>query len=288
MLESAPSPRAGATARPIAPAPVKRTIVATKRRIQLSDIWTTIPVARITALRDMRIKYKQSLLGPVWLVIQPLGLLAAVCVAFAGVTQVDTGGIPYGLFALVGVTVWTYTQVTITVATQAMLSNYTIVRRSACPRIALLHGSMLSNLPTLGIMTAISLLAAIVLNGARWEMLLFPLLGVWLFLVLWGPSLLLSAVATRYRDAIAIIPLLMQAGTFLSPVGYPIQSAPHYLQVLLWINPLTGVIETWRWAILGSDPAIGAIFVALGWTVVLGAAGWRLFGRMETAFADFL
>jgi lipopolysaccharide transport system permease protein len=111
---------------------------------------------------------------------------------------------------------------------------------------------------------------------------------VWLLTLLWGPALLFSAVSSRFRDAVAIIPLLLQGGTFLSPVGYPIDNAPHYLQIVLWINPLTGMIEAWRWALLGSDPVIGALITCAAWTIVLGVIGWRVFSRMETTFADFL
>lgn len=245
-------------------------------------------MAAITGQRDMRIRYKQSVLGPVWLVLQPLGLLAAMAVAFVGVTQVDTHGIPYVLFALVGVTVWNYTQLTLSVSTLAILSNYTIVRRSAAPRVALVHGAMLSNGPTLLVMSALTVLATIISEGARWEMLLLPALIAWLFVLLWGPALLFSAISSRFRDAVAVVPLIMQGGTFLSPVGYPVEAAPKYLEAVLIFNPLTGMIETWRWAILGSDLVVGALITALGWTVVLGLLGWWVFSRMETTFADFL
>jgi len=273
----------------VAPRRSQHTVLqATKRRVRLSDIWTTRRVTAITALRDMRIKYKQSLLGPVWLVLQPLGLLAAMAVAFAGIAQVDTSGIPYALFALVGVTVWNYTQLTLAVATQAILANNTIVRRSAAPRLALIHGAMLSNGPTLVVMTVISTLIAVVWSGPRWQLLLVPCAVLWLLFLLWGPVLLFASISSRFRDVVAMVPLILQGGTFISPVGYPVDSAPPALETILWINPLTGMIEAWRWAILGSDPAITAIIIAAAWTVALAIVGWRVFARLETTMADFL
>ena len=85
-----------------------------KRRVRVSQLWTSLPVTRMVAARDIKIKYKQSALGPLWLLIAPLGLLAAVTIAFYGVTKVDTGGVPYVLFALVGLRVWIYIQLTLT------------------------------------------------------------------------------------------------------------------------------------------------------------------------------
>jgi len=266
----------------------KRTFAATRRRVSLSEIWSTRRVAWIVGRRDMRIKYKQSILGPLWLLIQPLGMLAAVCVAFAGVTQVDTGGIPYILFALVGITIWTYTQLTVSVVSMAMVSNPTLVRRSACPRVALVNGALITNLPTLLVMTVITLVVAAILEGLRVQMLALPLVIAWLLALIWGPGLLLASVAARFRDAIAVVPMLLQAGLFLSPVGYPIDSVSGALEVALSLNPLSGIIEAARWAVLGTDPAALPLVAGAAWTLVLGVIGWRAFGRLETGFADYL
>jgi ABC-type polysaccharide/polyol phosphate export permease len=265
-----------------------RTFVPTKRRIRLSELWTSYHVARIAALRDTRVKYKQSLLGPIWLVLQPMGLLVAVLVAFSGVTHTNTGGVSPLLFTLVGVTVWTFVGSTISAGTTSMISNAALVRRSACPRTALVHGAILTNIPTLGVMTILAFVLTLVIKGLVVQMLLLPVLVAFTLVVLWGPCMILAGIATRYRDTIAVVPMLMQAGAFLSPVGYSIQSAPQYLQVLLLINPAAGLIEIWRWSMLGIAPVSGAIVSCVLETIVLSYVGWRVFTRAETSFADFL
>jgi lipopolysaccharide transport system permease protein len=215
-------------------------------------VWTGWRVTHIVATRDIRIKYKQSFLGPIWLMLQPLGMLLGVTVAFAGITRVDTGGVPYLVFALVGITIWSYFQLTVSTAAPTLISNSTLVRRSACPRVALVNGALVANLPTLGLMTVLTIVLAAALNGP------------------------------------AIIPLVLQAGMFVSPVGYPISSASGALEVALSINPLSGLIEVWRWSILGTAPILLPVILAGVWMVILTAGGWWVFGRMETEFADYL
>ena len=269
-------------------APLHRRCVPLKRRARISEIWTSWRVAQIVALRDVRIKYKQSLLGPVWLLLQPLGMLVGVTVAFSGITNVDTGSVPYVVFALVGVTVYAYFQLTVATAVPAMISNAPLVRRSACPRVALVNGALVANLATLGVMSTITIVLAIALNGLKWQLVAFPFLVVALVVFLWGPALMLASITARFRDAVAIIPLILQAGMFVSPVGYPIAGTTGGLWIVLSLNPISGLIEAWRWSILGVTPQTLPLICCAGWILVLSVAGWRVFTRLEPEFADYL
>jgi ABC-type polysaccharide/polyol phosphate export permease len=271
-----------------APVAVHRVYVPTDRRARVSEVWSSWRVSWIVAVRDMRIKYKQSFLGPVWLVVQPLGMLAGVAVAFAGITRVNTHGTSYVLFAMVGVTVWAYVQLTIATAVPAMLSNAALVRRSVCPRVALVNGALLANLPTLGVMALLTLVLALAEHGAVVQMLLLPAVAALVLVFTWGPCLLLASVAARYRDAVAIIPLLVQGGLFLSPVGYPTSSAHGALRTALSLNPVSGLIEAARWVMLGVTPPALPLAATGVWMVVLSTLGWWVFTRLETRLADFL
>src|SRR5512132_787304 len=110
--------------------------------------------------RDIKTKYKQSALGPLWLVLQPLGMLLAITIAFSKVTSVNTGNVPYVVFALVGLAVWTYIQMTISVAPMTLPSNQLVVRRSPCPRVALVTGTLIAVLPPLAVVLTESVVAA--------------------------------------------------------------------------------------------------------------------------------
>lgn len=276
--------RAGSAA---APLPM-REATPTSTRVGLRDILPSMRVARIVGARDIKVKYKQSALGPLWLFIQPLGMLAAITIAFSGVTNVDTGDVPYVLFGLVGLCVWNFIAMTLAVAPQAFVNNSTLVRRSPAPRPAFISATVMSNMPLLGIMITITVVGSLIWGGIGVQILLLPLLIVWLLAFGWGTVLLIAPIASRFRDAIAIVPLVVQAGVFISPVGYDLESAPNNIKTLLAINPVTGIIESWRWALLGMSPDLGVIAISLGWTVILLAVGWRIFVRMEYRLADFV
>src|SRR3954471_17933297 len=154
--------------------PSLRVAVPKKRRIRLSDLWTSRHVGFMLGLRDIKAKYKQSALGPLWLALQPLGMLAAVTIAFSKVTTVDTGSVPYVTFALVGLAVWTYVQMAVTVAPQVLQSNYQVVRRSPCSRLAFVTGTLISVLPPLGVVFVASVVAAAVSGSLSLQALAMP------------------------------------------------------------------------------------------------------------------
>jgi lipopolysaccharide transport system permease protein len=261
--------------------------VPVPRRVHLSDIWTTRRVGWMLGWRDMKTKYKQSALGPLWLVLQPLGMLAAITIAFSKVTSVDTGDVPYVVFALVGLAVWTYVQMAITVAPQTLPSNQQVVRRSPCPRVAFVTGTLISVLPPLAVVLVASVAAAAISGSLPLAALALPLLIVWLIVLMWGFTLLVTALGGRFRDAVALAPLVVQAGIFLTPVGYPLDAAGSFADVLAF-NPVSGLIEGWRWSLLGIAPDGFAIGVALAETVAVALLGWYVFGRMETRFSDYV
>jgi ABC-type polysaccharide/polyol phosphate export permease len=260
-----------------------------RSRIKVSDVWTTAPVARMIGMRDIKVKYKQAALGPLWLLIAPLGLLAAMIIAFSGVTTVNTSGIPYVPFALVGLTVWSFVQLSLSMGAQAVIANSSLVRRSILPRLSLMTGSLLGNLPPMLVMLVVALISAAATGSLAIQVLLLPVMLLWLFVFTFGVTLLLSAIAARYRDTVSIIPLVVQAGIFVTPVGYGLRGAPSNIHTLLAINPVSGIIEAWRWCVVDlPNPQVGVILAGIGWTALLVVVGWRTFGRMEVDFADFV
>jgi ABC-type polysaccharide/polyol phosphate export permease len=265
-----------------------RVTVPVRRRVRLPEVWTSFPVARMLGLRDMRIRYKQSALGPLWLVLQPLGLLLALYIVFSGVTSVPTGDSPYVLFAMVGVGVWTYVQMCFTAATTALPSNHTLVRRSACPRVALVTGLLVSVLPQLGVMLSVSVVAAALTGHLPIQAVLAPVMLAWLFAFTLGMALLVAAMAGRFRDVVAFAPLVLQAGIFLTPVGYSLVNTPGRLGTILSLNPVSGLIEAWRWTLLDLRPDEFAVVFSAVATVGVVILGWYVFGRMETRFADYV
>src|SRR3954447_13550520 len=169
-----------------------------RRRVRLRELWTSRHVAWMIGQRDIRAKYKQSALGSLWLLIGPLGMLIAVTIAFSGVTNVHTGDVPYILFALVGLMVFTYVQLSITIGASAIVANAPLVRRSTVPRLALVLGGLLGNLPAASVMLVASLVLAAAYGVLPVQAVLVPALLLWLLSMVGGLALLVSSMAVRF------------------------------------------------------------------------------------------
>jgi ABC-type polysaccharide/polyol phosphate export permease len=260
-----------------------------KSRVKVRELWTTLRLARMLGLRDIRVKYKQAALGPLWLLIAPLGMLAAITIAFSGITDVDTGGVPYVLFALVGLTVWTFVQLSASLGSGALVANGGLVRRSSLPRVALITGAVVGNLPPVAVMFVVAVGGALLSGGLPLQALLLPVFIVWLVVFTLALSMMLAVLAARFRDTVAVMPLILQAGIFVSPVGYSLDGAPKNIHLLLSLNPISGIIEAWRWSILDiPNPQWAVMGIAVIWTVVLSVVGWWTFARLEVNVADYV
>ena len=280
-----------ATARPYQDrpleAPVERVIVPTKRRLKLRDLVREGPVIRVLAARDFKVKYKQSMLGPLWLVFQPLALLAAFLVAFRGLADVQTSGIPYVTFALVGLSAWAFFQASMTIGAASLITNMAFVRYTPCPRPAFPVAAIIASLPSFAVTAAGAVVAAAATGVLSPRVLLLPLGLVWLVALTVGVIAIVSALAVRYRDIISALPFLLQVGLFLAPVGYSLAELSPAVRVIVDLNPLTGVIEAFRWMMLdGYVASFEPLGVSLVATTLLLGAGWRVFTRLETTMAD--
>jgi lipopolysaccharide transport system permease protein len=173
-------------------------------------------------------------------------------------------------------------------APQALVQNAALVRRSACPRISLVNATLISNMPPFAVTLGVTLIGTAIDGLLPLQALLLPFLVVWLVALAWGAVVLLAALAARFRDIVAVVPLIVQAGIFVTPVGYPLQGAPANIKALVSLNPATGVIEAWRWSLLDMSPSVIAMGIAVGWTVVLAALAWYVFGRLEVRLADYI
>ena len=268
--------------------PVERVLGPAKRRVRLRHIWDDAPVTRVVALRDFKVKFKQALIGPLWLVIQPVALLVAFAIGFGNVVDVETG-VPYPLFVLVAITAWTYFAITFNMGIAVFVTNSELVRRTACPRLSLPLATLLTNLPALIVPGVAALILAGALGELSLRVVLLPLGLAWLFMLTGAVVLLLAGVATRYRDAIPVVPFVLQVGLFITPIGYPLDDLGATARALVALNPLTGVTETLRWMIL--EPHVLELDVVLVGVISTGlliAAAWWLFGRIEVTMADFV
>ena len=263
-------------------------IEPTQKRLRLRDRVSNVPLMRVMTVRDFKLKYKQSVLGQLWLFIQPFGMLLAFTVVFNGVTQVDTSGIPYTLFALTGLIVWTFVQGGLLTGVGAVTTNHELVRRVPFPYIVFTVTSMVKILPNIAV-TVVGTIIAVYALGETLpiQALLLPLALVWVMVFIGSLINFLGAIAVYARDPVTILPFALQIGLFISPVAYPADAVSGSAEIILALNPITGLIEAVRWCILPLDDVnTVALGVAGVWTVVAAVVGWHVFARLETSFAD--
>jgi lipopolysaccharide transport system permease protein len=266
--------------------PAVRTITPVKRRLRFADVFPDTSVVRVLAARDFKVKYKQSLLGPLWLIFQPLALLAAFLVAFRGLADVQSG-VPYVVFALVGLSAWAFFQASMTIGTASLISNITLVRFTPCPRFAFPVAAVIASLPALGVTVLAALIAAAATGIASPRVFLLPLGAVWLFVLTLSVVAVVASFTVRYRDTLSAMPFLLQVGLFLAPVGYPLSELGSTVRALVDLNPLTGMIEAWRWMVIsGYIPSFEPIGISFVETALLIAIGWFVFSRFEATMAD--
>lgn len=265
------------------------TIQPARSRARLLDVARYVPLIRVISLRDLKARYKQSLLGPIWIVIQPLTLLGAYMVGFRGVTHIATGHVPYAVFALAGISIWAYFQAATVAGTSAFISNGALVAQTTCPRVVLPLAALLSCLPSLLIPLVAGLISAAFVGAFSLRWLLLPFLATWVLLLTAGIVWITSSVTVRFRDMVQVMPFLLQLGAFVVPVGYPAETLSPALRVIVSLNPLTGIIELWRWAMLdGSHPYVLSVYLSAGIGAIVVAIGWRVFAHTEVIMADVL
>lgn len=267
--------------------PVERVIRPAKRRLRLRDLPGYAPLIRVLASRDLKVRYKQSLLGPIWLIFQPVALLIAFLVAFQGLADVETSGVPYVLFALVGLSVWSFFQSAMTIGTASLVTNANLVRYTPSPRSAFPIATIIASLPAFAVTTVAALVATAVTGHLGPRILLLPFVLAWLLLLTLGVVALLSSLTVRYRDINSVLPFLLQVAVFLAPIGYPLGKLPSKAHTLVNLNPITGVTEATRWIMIsGYDLAAKPVVISLIVTPILAFVGWRVFTRIETVMAD--
>jgi lipopolysaccharide transport system permease protein len=267
--------------------PVERIIAPAKRRLRIRDLLRERAVIGVLAGRDFKVKYKQSALGPLWLVFQPLALLGAFFVAFRGIADVETSGVPYSVFAMTGLAIWAFFQAAMTIGAVSLISNYHLIRFTPCPRPAFPIAGIIASLPSFVVTAAAALALAAVSGHLSIRVFLSPIVLVWLFVLTSGVVILAAAITVRYRDLQSALPFLLQVGVFLAPVGYAVGQLSEAVRVIVYLNPLTGVIEAWRWMVLsGYESSFEPIAISLVMTVLIAVGGWWVFTRLETTMAD--
>lgn len=241
------------------------------------------------ASRDIRVRYKQTVLGVAWAVLQPLAFLGLFVLVFARGGGFDGGGAPYAASTLAALVGWQFLATAVSNGSQALISSAGILRKVYFPREAATLGAVGATLLDLGIGLTLAVLLEPLFGGSPgWTLVLLPLLVVLLALPAVAVALPLSALNVYFRDVRYAVPVAIQLTLFASPVAYPVTQIPERFRlVYALLNPLVGPLDALRRVLaLGAwpDPALTAVSAASG--TVLLVLGYRLFKRLEPELAD--
>lgn len=259
-------------------------------RPRLDEIWHSADLVYFLAKRDITIRYRQTAIGVLWAILQPLMLTAIFAVFLGHLADVPSGGTPYALFALTGMTMWLFISTGVARCSESTIASAELISKVYFPRITVPLSALIA--PMVDFVVAfVVLVAALIVTGEGLQvrLLLAPLVFALAFVVTLGIGLWLSAITVRYRDVSLTIPFVILVLLFTSPILYPLSLVPESYQTLYAFNPLVGVLETFRWSVLPDAAAPGWLVLVPALTgFVLLATGLMYFTRAERRFADVI
>ncbi len=258
-------------------------------QLNLGDLWAYRELLYFLTLRDIKVRYKQTLLGATWVVIQPLFMMLIVTLVFNRFARLDAGEMPYPLFAYAGLLLWVFFSNAVTNGTNSLTSNTNLITKVYFPRLFVPAAAVGAGLVDLGIASfVLAALAAYYGVTLTMNALLLPVFVVLATLLALGVGVLVSALTVKYRDLRHALPFVMQFWMFASPVIYPSSIVPERWRWILVANPLAGILEGFRAALTGRAFDWRAIAVSALITLVLLVCAVYVFRRTEDTFADVI
>ncbi len=255
--------------------------------LNLSELWKHRDLLYFFTWRDIKLRYKQTLLGFAWAILQPFLAMIIFSLFFGGLAQISSNDIPYPVFVYSALLSWTLFAESCNRSTASMVANANIIQKVYFPRIALPLSSVMSPLVDFAIAFTI-LIAMMAYFGIipTINVIFLPLFVLMASITSLGVGLWLSALNVQYRDFQYVVPFMVQIWMFASPVVYPASLVPESYQLLYGLNPMVGVIEGFRWALFGTPMpgmiTIASVFISL----TLLVTGLLYFTRVEKTFAD--
>jgi lipopolysaccharide transport system permease protein len=259
------------------------------RALDLRELWRFRELVYFLALRDVKVRYKQTALGVAWVVLQPLLAMGIFSVVF-GQRGLASDGLPYPLFVVSALVPWFYFSNATSGASGSIVGNTQLISKVYFPRLAIPLAAVLANLVDLsiGFLLQLVLLVAFSRSATPQLIAVLPLTAL-IVLTALSVSVWLAALDVQYRDVRYAVPFLLQVWLFATPVIYAVSDVSERWRVLLLMNPMTGVIEGFRWALLGTDnPPVAELVIACVIVAVLLGTGLLYFRRMERTFADII
>ena len=256
--------------------------------LKLREIWAYRELLYFLMWRDVKIRYKQTVFGASWAIIQPFLTMVVFSLFFGKLAKVPSDGVPYPIFSFAALVPWTLFNYGLSQASNSLVGSSHLITKVYFPRLIIPTASLLSGV--VDFLIAFGLLLGMMLfYGIMPTLNVFwvPALVLLTLVTALGVGLWLSALNVQYRDVRFAVPFLAQLWMFATPIAYPSSLLPEKWRVLYGLNPMAGVVEGFRWALLGTATRPGAmIFASAGAALVILVSGAFYFRRMERNFAD--
>jgi lipopolysaccharide transport system permease protein len=256
------------------------------------DLWRYRELFLILAWRDIAVRYKQTVVGVVWAVVRPFLTMVIFTVVFSRIAKLHSeGNVPYALLVMAGMLPWQFFSTSLSESSNSLIGNANLISKVYFPRLIVPAGSVITSFVDFLITLAIMGLMMVWYHFAPdWRILTLPFFIALAFGAAFGAGLWLCALNVKYRDFRYIIPFLVQFGIYISPVGFSSNIVPEKWRLLYSLNPLVGVIDGFRWAMLRGEATLWwpGILASVGLTLLLCFSGIWYFRTMEKTFADVI
>ncbi len=262
--------------------------------LSLRDLWDYRELIYFLTWRDIKVRYKQTILGFAWVILQPLINTLVFTFLFGNLLQVDSSGVPYPIFAFVALLPWNYFAGSLNRSSTTLVGSANLISKVFFPRMVIPISGVISGLVDFAVSLIVLVVMMIVYHIVpTWNILYLPLFLLLAMMTALGFGLWLSALNVRFRDINQIVPFLVEIWKYVTPVIYGSTLIPEAYRFLMGFNPMTGVVEGFRWAILGNymdttwNP--GLIFaISIGITLIVLTSGIFFFRNTERTFADVI
>jgi lipopolysaccharide transport system permease protein len=256
------------------------------------DLWRYRELFQVLAWRDLSVRYKQTVIGVLWAVIRPFLTMLVFTIIFSRIAKLPTDGdAPYALMVFAGILPWTLFATGLSEASNSLINNANLISKVYFPRLIVPTATVV--VAFVDFLISFCILIALIVwyqFWPDWRILILPIFAILAFLVSIGPALWISSLNVKYRDFRYIIPFIVQFGLYVSPVGFSSNVIPAQWRLLYSLNPMVGVIDGFRWCILGGQSELFLPGLATG--VAVGAFflwfGVRQFRKTERSFADLI
>jgi lipopolysaccharide transport system permease protein len=256
--------------------------------LQLKELYAYRELLYFLIWRDVKVRYKQTALGAAWAIIQPFFTMLVFSLFFGRLAKMQSDGLPYPVFAYAALVPWTFFAQGLSQASDSLVGSANLIRKVYFPRLAIPVGTVAGGVVDFALAFGV-LLLLMFYYGVRpgWQIVWLPLLLLLALVTALGVGLWLSALNVKFRDVKYVVPFVTQFWMFLTPIAYPSSLLPEVWRPVYALNPMVGVVEGFRWALLGTDTAPGPMLgVSATVALLLLVSGAFVFRRMEKSFAD--